>query len=66
MINEEGSMDAVVSIDFFYNIIPQSIRYNFDAAKQWLIDNDIISGVKSFDTEWNNAKANIVAYRIPT
>lgn len=66
MINEEGSMDAVVSIDFFYNIIPQSLRYNFDAAKQWLIDNGIISGVKSFGTEWSNAKANIVAYRIPT
>jgi hypothetical protein len=66
MINEEGSMDAVVSLDFFYNILPSHLKYDFDKAKQWLIDNNIISGVKSFDTEWHNATANIVAYRIPT
>lgn len=66
MINEEGSMDAVVSIDFFYNIIPANIKYNFDKAKQWLIDNGIISGVRSLDGEWHNATANIMAYRIPT
>lgn len=66
MINEEGSMDAAVSIDFFMNIIPKEYRYNFEKAKQWLIDNNIISGVRSWDTEWHNATANIVAYRIPT
>lgn len=66
MINEEGSMDAVVSIDFFYNIIPKEFRYNFDKAKQWLIDNGIISGVKSWSNEWSNAKANCMSYRIPT
>lgn len=66
MINEEGSMDAVVSLDFFYNIIPAPYRYNFNKAKQWLIDNDIISGIRSWEKEWHNASANIVAYRIPT
>ena len=66
MINEEGSMDAVVSIDFFYHIIPEKLKYNFEKAKQWLIDNNIISGVRSFDGEWHNATANIMAYRIPT
>lgn len=72
MINEEGSMDAVVSIDFFYNIIPTNIRYNFKKAKQWLIDNNIISGIRSNSATlggedvWHNATANIMAYRIPT
>ena len=66
MINEEGSMDAVISIDYFYNIIPRQYRYNFDKAKQWLIDNCIISGVKSWSNEWSDAKANTISYRIPT
>ena len=66
MINEEGSMDAVISIDYFYNIIPRQYRYNFDKAKQWLIDNGIISGVKSWSNEWSDAKANTISYRIPT
>ena len=108
-INEEGSMDCVLSIDFFEHIIPKvpvrdsrgKIVYktdgqggyiyrkdeegniifdengnpkreaemrnmSFSEAKQWLIDNEIISGVKTGETEWNNAKANIVGYRIPT
>jgi hypothetical protein len=68
MVNEEGSMDCVVSIDFFDDIIPKKNgkRMSFDEAKQWLIDNGIISGVKTGETEWSNAHANIVAYRIPT
>ena len=66
MINEEGSMDAVVSIDYFKDIIPPGIFYNFNKAKQWLIDNDIISGVKTGETEWHNASAQTMGYRIPT
>lgn len=109
LINEEGSMDCVLSIDFFEHIIPkvpardskghliykvgedgewvykhdkdgnlmvdkngdplreiEMRKMSFSEAKQWLIDNEIISGVKTGETEWNNAKANIVGYRIPT
>jgi len=66
MINEEGSMDAVISIDYFKDIIPPGIFYNFNKAKQWLIDNDIISGVKTGETEWHNASAQTMGYRIPT
>lgn len=57
MINEDGSMDAVISIDYFMHLIPEEIRYNFKAARQWLIDSGIIG---------KSAKANIMAYRIPT
>jgi hypothetical protein len=108
LINEEGSMDCVLSIDFFEHILPKRIRRDsenhivykhdgkdfvykknadgtyaldengnkirvpeympipFDEAKQWLIDNGIISGVKTGETEWSNAKSSIVGYRIPT
>ena len=86
MINEEGTMDCVLSIDYFFDIIPQDVvrdeegrivykvdesgqfLYNtetdengneirkripetrpksFKDARQWLIDNNIISGRKS-------------------
>ena len=33
MVNEEGSMDAVVSIDYFMDIIPRHLRNNFKKAK---------------------------------
>lgn len=56
-INEDGSMDAVISMDFFEEIIPQGLRGNFNAARKWLIEHEIIGP---------NAKANTIASRIPT
>lgn len=55
MYNPDGSMDAVISISYFKDIIPDGI--SGEAARQWLIDNNIIG---------DNAKANTVGYRIPT
>lgn len=55
MINEDGSMDAVISIDYFDNILPEGL--SFTEKRQWLIDNNIIGP---------NAKANTIGYRIPT
>ena len=57
MINEDGSMDAVISIDYFMHLIPKDIRYNFEKARQFLIDNKIIGP---------NAETNTISYRIPT
>lgn len=98
MINEEGSMDCVLSIDYFKKLlgdfdiqtkrtfelkdgakIPlkdkdgnikvdkdgntiyktklEKRQLSFEDARQWLIDNGIIG---------EKAKANILAYRIPT
>lgn len=56
-INEEGSMDAVVSINLFKHIIPDYKKKTFTEAKQWLLDHNII-GPK--------ATANTIGYRIPT
>ena len=61
--NENGSMDCVLSIDFFENILPPNL--SFAEARQWLIDNKIISGRMS-NGEWSDADASIVGYRIPT
>lgn len=56
-INNDGSMDAVVSIDYFEHIIPKGM--SFDQARKWLFDNKII-GNRS------DVKANTIGYRIPT
>lgn len=56
-INEEGSMDAVVSINLFKHFIPDYKKMTFRQARQWLIDHDIIG---------QKATANSIGYRIPT
>ena len=56
-INEEGSMDSVISIDYFEYVIPNYKNITFEEAKQWLLDNNIIG---------KNSKACTVSYRIPT
>lgn len=55
MINEDGSMDAVISIDYFQDILPKNLSYN--EARQWLLDHNIIG---------ENATSNTIGYRIPT
>lgn len=55
MINEECSMDAVISIDYFQDILPKNLSYN--EARQWLLDHKIIG---------EGATSNTIGYRIPT
>lgn len=56
-INEEGSMDSVVSINLFKYFIPNYENLTYREARQWLIDREIIG---------DKAKANAIGYRIPT
>ena len=56
-INNDGSMDAVISIDYFEHIIPEGM--SFDQARKWLFDNKIIGNR-------GDVKANTIGYRIPT
>lgn len=58
MINENGSMDCVISIDYFKSILPEGLSFN--EAKQWLIDHKIIGHTGS------GVKPQIIGYRIPT
>jgi hypothetical protein len=68
MLNEDNSMDAVITIDYFQDILPKGL--SFEQSKQWLIDNGIISGFRINDydmsKEWVNAEAVMIGYRIPT
>lgn len=56
-VNNDGSMDAVISIDYFEHIIPEGM--SFDQARKWLFDNKIIGNI-------SDVKANTIGYRIPT
>ena len=56
-INEEGSMDAVVSINLFKHFIPNYKKMTFREARKWLLDHKIIG---------QEAEANSIGYRIPT
>lgn len=57
LINADGSMDAVISIDFFKDIIPNYDKMTFEQARQWLIDHNLVG---------ENAKTYTISYRIPT
>lgn len=56
MLNDDGSMDCVISINFFDDLF-KGKNMSFEEKRRFLIKNGIIG---------NDAKANIVAYRIPT
>lgn len=77
MINEQGSMDCVVSIDFFTEmkdengkfVVPRSICDNFLKTRQWLIDQGIIGGAEYNEDgtlKKEGAKTLMMSYRIPT
>ena len=51
MINEDNSMDSVVSINMFKHFIPNYNKMTFREARQWLLDHNIIG---------KNAKANAI------
>jgi hypothetical protein len=55
--NDWSSMDAVISIDYFYQQFPFLENMSFIEARQWLIDHNIIG---------EDAEADTVCYRIPT
>lgn len=56
-VNNDGSMDAVISIDYFEHILPKGL--SFDEARKWLFYNKIIGNKP-------DVKANTIGYRIPT
>lgn len=59
VLNEDGSMDCVLSIDFFANILKGTKveHADFESQRAYLIRKGIIGPT---------AKANMIAYRIPT
>ncbi|MBO5628472.1 MAG: hypothetical protein J5965_05260 [Aeriscardovia sp.] len=61
MINENGSMDCILSMDYFTDVLfaNNMIGKTFEEQRQWLIDNKIIGNTK-------DVKANTIGYRVPT
>lgn len=57
MKNADGSMDAVISIDYFYQQFPQLKKMSFNKAREWLIKKGLVG---------ENAKTLTMGYRIPT
>ena len=56
-INEDGSMDAIISINLFSHIIPDYSNKSFIEARNWLIKHNIIG---------QEAGPMAMGYRIPT
>lgn len=64
-MKEDGSQEVLLSIKFFDSILPKEIRNHYSKSRQWLIDHDIIKGVKTDGTE-SNPQPYGIGYRIPT
>lgn len=57
-LNEDGSMDCMLSTNFFRHVVPSKIqRQGYTAIREWLIEKNIIG---------QNAKPYALGYRIPT
>lgn len=55
-VNNDGSMDCVISINLLKHIIPNYDKMTFSQAKEWLVKHDIIG---------QDTKAIAMGYRIP-
>lgn len=71
LINEHGSMDCVVSINAFRNILEQVLGtgYNFEDARNLLLGNEVrVNGrqIKIDPIIGKDAKPSAIGYRIPT
>lgn len=65
-INKDGSMEIMLSMNFFRQVLPQNMQdATFMERRQWLIDHDIIKGIKS-NGKKSNPKPFGIGYRIPT
>lgn len=63
--NGKGTMEIMLSLNFFRDVIPEKYKTDYTTMRQWLIDNDVINGTKS-DGIQSDPKPFGVGYRIPT
>lgn len=62
---EDGSMEVMLSIKFFKSAVPASERKTYKQFRQYLIDHDMINGIKTDGTQ-STPKPFGIGYRIPT
>lgn len=62
---QNGSMEVMLSINFFRPVVPQEFQSSYGTMRQWLVDHDVIKGRK---TDGSQAHPNPfgIGYRIPT
>lgn len=57
-LNKDGSMDCMLSTNFFRHVVPEKVRkQGYTAIREWLLEKNIIG---------QNAKPYALGYRIPT
>ena len=62
---ENGTMEVILSMNFFKSVVPKEFQTDYITMRQWLIDHDVIKGTKSDGTK-SNPKPFGIGYRIPT
>lgn len=62
---QNGSMEVMLSINFFKPVVPQEYQKTYGMMRQWLIDHDVINGKKT-DGSQSHPKPFGIGYRIPT
>lgn len=56
-LNDDGSMDIMLSTNFFRHIVPKEFQNSYGQMKKWLVDNNVIG---------KDSKPIGIGYRIPT
>ena len=56
-LNKDGSMDVILSTNFFRHIVPKEYQTSYGAMKKWLLDHNVIG---------ENSTPQGIGYRIPT
>jgi hypothetical protein len=46
---KDGSMEVMLSMNFFKSVVPKSYQHSYDEMRQWLINHDIIKGWKRIE-----------------
>lgn len=71
---QDGSMEVMLSMNFFKSVVPKKYQHSYKEMRNWLIKNNVIKGfwVERNEetgeqiTHWSNPKPFGVGYRIPT
>lgn len=56
-LNKDGSMDVILSTNFFRHIVPKEYQTSYGTMKKWLTDHNVIG---------TNSTPQGIGYRIPT
>ena len=62
---KNGSMEVILSLNFFRHVVPNNYQKTPEMMRTWLIENDIIKGTKKNGNQ-SNPKPFGLGYRIPT